>query len=122
MAPNERSDAGQRLQPAFRIGCGLHFQQFQPAGPLEGACRSNRPGFPGTTKTKHKTNIIMKKKLIIAAAAIVASVSVTYAANTIRDLEDHLRRELFKCTQCNGTGWKGQSKCQWCGGDGETGN
>ena len=82
----------------------IALQQFQPAGPFEGACRSNRPGFPGTTKTKHKTNIIMKKKLIIAS--IIAAITATAYAGA-------------KCMQCNGTGWKGQFKCATCGGDGE---
>lgn len=82
----------------------IALQQFQPAGPLEGACRSNRPGFPGSTKTKHKTNIIMKKKLIIAS--IIAAITATAYAGA-------------KCMQCNGTGWKGQFKCATCGGDGE---
>jgi DnaJ-class molecular chaperone len=82
----------------------IALQQFQPAGPIEGACRSNRPGVPGTTKTKHKTNTIMKKKLIIAS--IIAAITATAYAGA-------------KCMQCNGTGWKGQFKCATCGGDGE---
>ena len=69
---------------------------FQPAGSLEDACRSNRPGFPGTTKTKHKTNITMKKKLIIAS--IIAAITATAYAGT-------------KCMSCKGTGWNGHFKC-----------
>lgn len=28
----------------------------------------------------------------------------------------------FKCSQCQGTGWKGQFKCVSCGGDGTVGD
>jgi DnaJ-class molecular chaperone len=66
------------------------------------------PGIPGITKTKHKINTTMKKKLIIASIIAAITATAAYAG--------------FKCNQCNGTGWKGQSRCQWCGGDGETGN
>ena len=82
----------------------IAIQQFQPAGPFEGACRSNRPGVPGTTKTKHQITNPMKKKLIIAS--IIAAITATAYAGA-------------KCMQCNGTGWKGQFKCATCGGDGE---
>ena len=85
----------------------IALQQFQPAGPFEGACRSNRPGFPGTTKTKHKINTTMKKKLIIAS--IIAAITATAYAGA-------------KCIQCKGTGWNGSYRCASCGGDGEVGN
>ena len=86
----------------------IALQQFQPAGPFEGACRSNRPGFPGTTKTKHKTNIIMKKKLIIASIITAFTASAAYA--------------WIQCPQCKGSGWNGTLKCFSCGGDGKIGN
>ncbi len=82
----------------------IALQQFQPVGPTEDVYRSNRPGFSGITKTKHKINTIMKKKLIIAS--IIAAITATAYAGA-------------KCIQCNGTGWRGQFKCATCGGDGE---
>lgn len=61
----------------------------------------------------------MKKYIIIAAAAIVASVGVTYAANTLLDVKGHSKCESgFKCNSCNGTGWKGNLKCFMCKGSG----
>lgn len=50
----------------------------------------------------------MKKKLIIASIIAAVTASAAYAG--------------FKCSYCNGTGWKGQFRCTMCGGDGETGN
>ena len=87
----------------------IALQQFQPAGPFEGACRSNRPGVPGTTKTKHKINTTMKKKLIIASIIAGALSTAVYAA--------------VVCHSCDGTGWKklpgnNVTKCVTCGGDG----
>ena len=74
--------------------------------------------------TKHKTNKTkknMKKYIIIAAAAIIASVGVTYAANSLRNLEDHSKCESgTKCYSCGGTGWQKNSsfKCAPCNGSG----
>ena len=62
----------------------------------------------------------MKKYIIIAAAAIVASVGVTYAANSLHSVKDHSKCEGHtKCTACNGTGWgSGGFKCSTCKGTG----
>ena len=61
----------------------------------------------------------MKKYIIIAAAAIVASVGVTYAANSISNMLDHSKCGIgMKCSSCNGTGWQGQIKCFSCKGTG----
>ena len=61
----------------------------------------------------------MKKYIIIAAAAIIASVGVTYAANSLRNLEDHSKCEgSTKCHACKGTGWNGNLKCSVCKGTG----
>jgi hypothetical protein len=63
----------------------------------------------------------MKKYIIIAAAAIIASVGVTYAANSLRNLEDHSKCESgTKCYSCGGTGWQKNSsfKCAPCNGSG----
>jgi hypothetical protein len=61
----------------------------------------------------------MKKYIIIAAAALVASVSITYAANSLRDVKDHSKCETgAKCTKCSGTGWVGNVKCYLCKGTG----
>ena len=71
--------------------------------------------------TKHKTNKNMKKYIIIAAAAIIASVGVTYAANSLRNLEDNSKCESgTKCYSCGGTGWQKNSsfKCAPCKGTG----
>lgn len=67
----------------------------------------------------------MKKYIIIAAAAIIASVGITYAANSLRNLEDHSKCESgLKCSICDGTGWtKGTSfKCPHCKGSGANGS
>jgi hypothetical protein len=61
----------------------------------------------------------MKKFLIIAAAAIVASVGITYASNSLRNLEDHSKcNSGAKCFACKGTGWGGNYKCVHCKGTG----
>jgi hypothetical protein len=65
----------------------------------------------------------MKKYIIIAAAAIIASVGVTYAANSLRNLEDHSKCETgYKCYSCDGTGWQKNSnnKCNQCKGTGSS--
>jgi alkaline phosphatase len=77
--------------------------------------------------TKHKTNKTnknMKKYIIIAAAAIVASFGVTYAANSFRSVEDHSKCDSVRCTICDGTGWKKNSpfKCAVCNGSGSNGS
>lgn len=65
----------------------------------------------------------MRKCIIIAAAAIVASVGVTYAANSLRNVHDHSKCEVrTKCQSCNGTGWKGSFKCFMCNGTGGNGS
>lgn len=69
----------------------------------------------------NQNNKNMKKYIIIAAAAIVASVGVTYAANSLRNLEDHSKCESgTKCYNCGGTGWQKNSsfKCAPCKGTG----
>jgi hypothetical protein len=61
----------------------------------------------------------MKKYIIIATAAIIASVGVTYAANSLLDVKDRSKCETgHKCSTCNGTGWYGNSKCLSCKGTG----
>lgn len=63
----------------------------------------------------------MKKYIIIAAAAIIASVGVTYAANSLRDIKERSKCETgTKCYSCDGTGWtKGfNTKCFVCKGTG----
>ncbi len=61
----------------------------------------------------------MKKYIIIAAAAIIASVGVTYAANSLRNLEDHSKCESgFRCSSCGGSGFNGNSNCFICKGTG----
>lgn len=64
----------------------------------------------------------MKKFIIIAAAAIVAFVSVTFAANSLSNMTDHSKCDSFKCSSCNGTGWTGQIRCYMCKGTGANGS
>jgi hypothetical protein len=94
------------------------------SGSIGGADRGNyrirKPRCSGNQT--NKTNNTMKKYIIIAAAAIIASVGVTYAANSLRNLEDHSKCEAFKCNSCNGTGWKGNLKCPMCKGTGANGS
>lgn len=59
---------------------------------------------------ENQTNHIMKKTVIIATLSI-AALGVAFAGFIPR-----------KCTNCNGTGWKGSSKCLSCGGDGDSAN
>jgi hypothetical protein len=62
---------------------------------------------------------IMKKYIILAAAALVASIGVGYAANSLRETESHSKCGIgHKCSTCNGTGWQGQFKCSMCKGTG----
>ena len=59
------------------------------------------------------------KKMIIIAAAILASVGGGYAANSIHKAAERTKCESgFKCTVCNGTGWQGNFKCAMCKGTG----
>jgi hypothetical protein len=68
-----------------------------------------------------KTNL-MKKFLLITSAAIVATVGVTYAANSMLKLGENSKCEngTARCTPCKGSGWapNGQSKCLTCKGTG----
>ena len=76
-------------------------------------------GAAGLTTTKQATRIIIKKYILIAAAAIVASVGVGYASNSLKKVEDHSKCGVgHKCTFCNGTGWSGNFKCTLCKGTG----
>lgn len=92
---------------------------FQAAGlremtacPLAGASRQN-------TKQTELANVIIMKKYILIAAAIVASVGFALATNSLQKVEDHSKCEAgFKCTSCSGTGWRGQIKCVFCKGSG----
>lgn len=66
---------------------------------------------------------MMKKFVIIAAAAIVTTLGATYAANALRDHRDCGKCAVgMRCTHCNGTGWKGQFKCVFCKGTGADGS
>jgi hypothetical protein len=63
----------------------------------------------------------MKKFLLIASAAIVASVGVTYAANSMLKVSENSKCDHgLKCFNCGGTGWtKGSNtKCFVCKGTG----
>jgi hypothetical protein len=67
----------------------------------------------------------MKKFLLITSAAIVATVGVTYAANSMLKLGENSKCEAgLKCSICGGTGWtKGSShKCAICNGTGANSN
>jgi DnaJ-class molecular chaperone len=82
--------------------------QFIPAGQVEGALRSINPGISRQNK-KHRTNITMKKKLIIASIVAAFTATSVYAA--------------VMCHSCDGTGWRklpgnNVTKCVTCGGDG----
>ncbi len=60
------------------------------------------------------------KKLLLVTAAIVATLGVSYAANSLRDVKEQSKCESgFKCNSCNGTGWSQQGfKCFSCKGSG----
>jgi hypothetical protein len=63
----------------------------------------------------------MRKHILIIAAAIVTTLGVGFAANSIHKIADHSKCEAgMKCTFCDGTGWqKGTSfKCSLCKGTG----
>jgi len=50
----------------------------------------------------------MKKTAIIATFAVLAATGIAAALSV-------------KCSLCNGTGWRGQFRCNYCGGDGDIG-
>ena len=82
------------------------------AGPPSGNARNHQ-------NQTNKTNNIMKKFILIAAAAIVASVGVSYAANSMLKVEDHSKCEGgTRCISCKGTGWGTSYKCSMCKGTG----
>jgi len=65
----------------------------------------------------------MKKSIIIAIAAVVSSIGITYAAHTMSlrtVVEDSKCESGMRCFSCNGTGWRpGTSfKCNFCNGTG----
>lgn len=61
----------------------------------------------------------MKKYIIIAVAAVVTSLGLAYAANSLHQAEHHSKCENgMKCFSCKGTGWNGQFKCHMCKGSG----
>ena len=59
------------------------------------------------------------KKIILIATAIVATVGMGYAANSLQKVADHSKCDgTTKCITCKGTGWSGQFKCSACKGTG----
>ncbi len=52
----------------------------------------------------------MRKIALITTLSFAALAGIVYAAVPV------------KCSQCNGTGWKGSYKCPTCGGDGDIAN
>jgi hypothetical protein len=65
----------------------------------------------------------MKKYIIIAASVVLASMGGVYATNSLHGVKSHSECEVgMKCTQCKGTGWKGQFKCFFCKGSGANGS
>ena len=106
----------------------ISFHQSPGPGPVsvpqqaDGAGVLASPTFRDIRKhsKQTQTNTTMKKMiLIVAAAALVASVGIGYAANSMRQVEEHSKCGMgMKCTFCNGTGWKGNFKCFHCNGTG----
>jgi DnaJ-class molecular chaperone len=63
------------------------------------------------------------KKLLLITAAIVATLGVSYAANSFRDVKDASKCETgMKCSFCGGTGFKGNVNCFACKGSGRNGS
>jgi len=83
--------------------------------------RSRVFGTRSLKQLNHQTNN-MKKYILIAAAAIVTTLGVGYAASSIHNVADHSKCEngTARCNSCNGTGWQtnGQNKCYSCRGTG----
>ena len=82
------------------------FRRLKRWGGARTVCR-----FTTRHARKYQTNNNAKdimKKITLTVLAIAFTAGAAYAG--------------YKCTQCNGTGWKGNNKCFFCGGDGETGN
>lgn len=64
------------------------------------------------------------KKIILITAAIVATVGMGYAANSLQKGEERSKCEVGnRCKACNGLGVNpvGGSKCQSCWGKGKDG-
>ena len=59
------------------------------------------------------------KKLLLITAAIVSTLGVGYAANTLLKVEDHSKCGMgHKCSFCNGSGFNGNFNCFHCKGSG----
>jgi DnaJ-class molecular chaperone len=57
-----------------------------------------------------KQQTMKKAAIIITLVTLVTLVAVGIAAAF-----------SVKCSFCNGTGWRGQFRCNYCGGDGDIG-
>jgi DnaJ-class molecular chaperone len=60
---------------------------------------------PDPNQTKQRT---MKKTAIVITLVTLVAVGIAAAFSV-------------KCSFCNGTGWRGQISCTYCGGDGDIG-
>jgi hypothetical protein len=94
---------------------------IQSAGQREESHPIHHPGCPEPLVSNRKY-IIMKKFIIIAAASIVATIGISYAANSLLKVEDHSKcgNGQIKCNSCNGTGFQGNFNCPMCKGSGRT--
>jgi DnaJ-class molecular chaperone len=65
------------------------------------------------------------KKIVLITAAIVATVGMGYATNSLQKAADHSKHEIGnRCKACNGLGVNpvGGSKCLTCSGKGMDGS
>lgn len=78
------------------------------------------PPRPARRKSEKTTKNIMKKFAIIAIAVVVSSVGLTFAANSLRNVEDHSKcGSGYRCHFCNGSGFGLDNRsCIHCKGSG----
>jgi hypothetical protein len=61
------------------------------------------------------------KKIILIATAIVATIGMGYAANSLQKVAGQSKcNGTTKCFVCKGTGWNGEFKCSHCKGSGSS--
>ena len=89
-------------------------------GRNEDDCQRHPARNAGNQKSENKNHNIMKKFAIIAIAVVVSSVGLTFAASSLRNVEDHSKCETgFRCHFCNGSGFGLDNRnCIHCKGSG----
>jgi hypothetical protein len=85
-------------------------------GRIEDDCQCSRHAGHHNTENHN----IMKKFAIIALAVVVSSVGLTFAASSLRNVEEHSKGEAgYRCHFCKGSGFGSNNRnCVHCKGTG----